>query len=1043
MTTRTTLKISPLLFLAILGAACGVPPQVAETSQALFVNGGFETGAAGSAPTSWTVQTFLNPGITVQTPQTRAGLNFGAGGAAKTTELNGVNQADPDLGALASLRWSRNGNQCAITNQHGNNQNVNSLSQTMTIGASDVDPVDGQVHVRAIIAPVLQNPAHTPSQQPYYYVQLTNTTQGTLLYSDFNLSGLGIPWKCINCGTVVELDYTDWQLIDIAGTGGKILMGDIVNLEIIGAGCSLGAHFGEVYVDDVGATIPGITVEGTGPAQANAGSNITYAFTWRNGSGGAETAVVIDVTTPANTTFQSITPPAGATCVTPVVGGTGTITCTFTNPVAAGVLGNFTVTVNINAAASGQIVLGNYDIHSTQETVLLGPKITTLVGCAKDVDCSAGLWCHESAPNACDPTLPNGTAMPSDPPHSGPTLNGTCTAPAATLVCTSKVCDTTDNKCGYLNGDGPCNAGNAGVVCRSGVCDPDGKCGYANGDGPCTAANGGTVCRSAVCSSNGTCMPAGGCNVDADCTGGTWCNESVHTCTATLPNGTAMPSDPPHTSPTLNAMCTAPAATLVCTSKVCDTSDNECGYLNGDGSCNAGNAGVVCRSGACDPDGKCGYADGDGPCTMVDGGTVCRSGACSANGTCEPAGGCNVDADCAGGKWCNESAHSCTAKLPNGTSLPNDPPHSGPTLNGMCTAPAATLTCVSGVCDGADNRCGYLNGDGSCNAGNAGFVCRSGVCDPDGKCGYADGDGPCTMADGGTVCRSGACSANGTCEPAGGCNVDADCAGSKWCDESAHSCTSKLANGSPLPNDPPHSGPTLNGMCTAPAATLTCASGVCDKNDDKCGYAVGDGPCTMGNGGTVCRSGACSADGTCAPAGGCNVDADCTGGKWCNESAHSCTAKLPNGSPIPSDPPHTGPTLDGTCSAPSAVLTCASGVCDPNDNQCGLADGDGPCTAGDPTMVCRSGACNSNGTCGPISGCTLDTDCVDPSHPVCDPTTHMCTPATASGGSPRAGFTGGGFCAVGSPGAAGGDAVLVLFVLALLALAVRARRTDS
>src|SRR6185312_11801954 len=106
-------------------------------------------------------------------------------------------------------------------------------------------------------------------------------------------------------------------------------------------------------------------------------------------------------------------------------------------------------------------------------------------------------------------------------------------------------------------------------------------------------------------------------------------------------------------NPTLDGTCTVSAGLLVCASGVCDTTDNDCGY-----------------------------ADGDGPCVS---GTVCRSGACSSNGTCEPAGGCNVDADCTAGDWCNESTHACTPTEANGIAMPNDPSHSNPTLDGNCT----------------------------------------------------------------------------------------------------------------------------------------------------------------------------------------------------------------------------------------------------------------------------------------------------------------------------------------------------------------------
>ncbi|HET7542588.1 MAG TPA: hypothetical protein VFK05_22110 [Polyangiaceae bacterium] len=952
--------------------SAGSSDEPLESTQApVFVNGGFETGGAGSVPSSWTVQPYLNKGITVQTPQTRAGLKLQTGGTALTTQWSGTNQSDPDLGPAASLRYCRYGAQCAVVNFHSSSdynhgQNVNSLSQSMTIGASDVDPSDGQVHIRFTLAPVLQNPGHPGDQQPYYLVQVTNTTKGILLYSDFNLSAqAGVPWKTIKGGTPDEIDYVDWALVDVAPGAAALAQGDNVTLEIIAAGCSLGGHYGEVYVDGVGTTIPGLFVSGVGPAQTNAGSVVTYDMSYKNGSSAAETGVVINFTTPPGTTFQSLTPPVNATCTKPAVGSAGTITCTVAGSVAAGGSGTFQVSVNLAASATGSLVCGLYDIHSDQETPLNGAKIVTTIGCSKDSDCAAGKWCNIAA-NQCTATLANGVAIPSDTLHTAPTLNGTCTAAAGSLVCQSAVCETIDNKCGKLNGSGTCTVANQATICRSGVCDADGACGYATDHGPCTTANAGTVCRSGLCSANLLCKPAGGCNVDADCSGGQWCNETAHTCTAKLTNGTNLPTDAPHTSPTLNGTCSAAAATLVCQAGVCETSDNKCGYLINSGPCSAANAG-----------------------------TVCRSGACSANLLCRPAGGCNVDADCASGQWCNESNHVCTAKLSNGTSIPSDPPHSNPALNGSCTVPAATLVCQSAVCDATDNKCGKLNGSSGCTVSNQATVCRSGVCDADGACGYDTNHGPCTAANAGTVCRSGVCSANLLCQPAGGCNVDSDCSAGQWCNETSHTCSLKLTNGTSIPTDAPHTNPTLNGACTTAAATLVCQSSVCDATDDKCGYAVDSGPCTASNAATVCRSGSCSANLLCRPAAGCNVDADCTGGNWCNETLHACTPTLANNSVMPSDAPHKSPTLDGVCSSAAAALVCQSSVCDSGDNRCGYDAGHGPCTTADAGVVCRSGMCGADGLCRLAGGCNVDADCASGNW--CEESSHSCKPTLANG----------------------------------------------
>ena len=975
MTLHYPWRVRALCVAAVLSSfACNLaaPPgdssegNTGQTASALWANGTFETGPAGSPPPSWTIATFLDPGVTVQTPQTRAGLNLGAGGTALTNILRSAagpeTMTDPNLGAAASLRWPKFGNQCVLVNNGGKNKNVNDLSQQMTVAAGDVDPTDNLVHVRFVAAPVLENPSHAAAEQPYYFVQLTNDTTGAILYTDFNLSAqAGVPWKISN-----GFYYTDWQLVDIAPGAAKLKVGDKVTLEVIGSGCSLGGHFGQIYVDGVGTTLAALYTSGTAPAQANAGTNLPYTINYKNGSATAAAGVAVDFNLPPNTTFVSLTAP-GLVCTTPAVGAAGLVHCTI-GALAAGASGSFQITVAINAAATGTLVAGNYSISGTLITPLLGSKIKTTIGCTADTDCATGTWCNEAL-SKCTPTLANGVAIPTDAPHTNPTLDGTCTAPAATLVCTSAVCDTADKACGFGNGTGPCSAANAAVVCRSAICDVDAKCGYANGDGPCTAANaaalcrslvcdpdlkcgfavndgpctvanGPTVCRTGACSVNGKCEPAGGCNVDGDCTGGNWCKEATHVCTPKLANGTAVPTDAPHTNPTLNGTCTAPAATLVCSSLVCDTVDNACGFSNGKGPCNAGNAGVVCRSGACDPDTKCGFAVGDGPCTVANGPVVCRSGACSVNGTCEPAGGCNTDGDCTGGAWCTEATHVCTPKLSNGTALPTDAPHTNPTLNGTCTAPAATLVCSSLVCDAADS-----------------------------KCGYADGDGPCTALNGATVCRSMSCSKNGLCAPAGGCNVDGDCAGGNWCKQSTHQCSAKLANGAALPTDAPHTNPTLDGTCTAAASALVCTSLVCDTADNECGYANGHGPCTVAEGGVVCRSGKCAPMGNvCVPAGGCAVDGDCDATQWCNTSSLTCVAKLPNGQPVPTVTGHT-PALSGTCTPGAGAAVCASGACDPTDNLCGLATGDGPCAA---PPQCRSGKCSSSSVC---IECTNDGEC--------------------------------------------------------------------
>ena len=271
---------------------------------------------------------------------------------------------------------------------------------------------------------------------------------------------------------------------------------------------------------------------------------------------------------------------------------------------------------------------------------------------------------------------------------------------------------------------------------------------------------------------------------------------------------------------------------------------------------------TVCRSGVCDArDGKCGYANGDGPCTPLDAGTACRSGACSDDGVCEAPHECLADSDCAATQFCNTETSKCSAKLPNGTALPEIAGHQ-PELTGRCNDVAAASVCLSAVCDTADQACGHRNGQGPCTTSNASSVCRSGICDAtDERCGYADGNGPCSEANAPLNCRSQVCSSTAMrCRTETGCVVDADCSKSEFCNTERSTCTPKLDNGKPVPKFGGHS-PALTGRCSEAVATVVCNSSVCDVTDDRCGLADGAGPCSQDSAET-CRSGVCT-DGVC------------------------------------------------------------------------------------------------------------------------------------------------------------------------------------
>jgi uncharacterized repeat protein (TIGR01451 family) len=96
-----------------------------------------------------------------------------------------------------------------------------------------------------------------------------------------------------------------------------------------------------------------ITTNTAAPSSVAAGSNVTYTQSVTNNGPAAATTVSFTQTTPPNTNFQSITPAAGWTCVTPAVGAAGTITCTDSS-LAVNATAAFTVVLQVTAGtASG------------------------------------------------------------------------------------------------------------------------------------------------------------------------------------------------------------------------------------------------------------------------------------------------------------------------------------------------------------------------------------------------------------------------------------------------------------------------------------------------------------------------------------------------------------------------------------------------------------------------------------------------------------------------------------------------------------------
>ncbi|MFL5353509.1 OmpA family protein [Archangium sp.] len=348
-------------------------PDTAASAQPLFTNGSFEDGSL----TGWSVSTNLNPGIATIPPASTADLNLQPGGldftSAKQAPGGPESEIPAGLDSSASLRWPRYGKWAAVVNELGKNRNVNRLVQSATLASSDVDPADGKVHVRFALAPVLQNPGHSQEQQPYIYITLRNVTRNEVLWNTFNFANqAGVPWKT----TATNVQYTDWQAIDVAPGDAKLSVGDTVELEVIAAGCQPGGHWGHVYVDGFGSFLPGLSIAASAAKSANADSDLTYTYLVKNSGSDPVDNTHVTIHLPDQTSFVSIDTPPGVTCTHDSV--TRTVTCDLgsMNPTAST---HFDVKVHIDPSATGTVSHGDYSVSGTGVSPLIGPLVQTAI----------------------------------------------------------------------------------------------------------------------------------------------------------------------------------------------------------------------------------------------------------------------------------------------------------------------------------------------------------------------------------------------------------------------------------------------------------------------------------------------------------------------------------------------------------------------------------------------------------------------------------------------------------------------------------------
>ncbi|AVP57138.1 IPTL-CTERM sorting domain-containing protein [Pulveribacter suum] len=396
----------------------------APLAHAGFENGGFEEGDFNH----WTLKSYTRAALPSAPPPTNSltpitlsalGLSAESSGSATSAVLNApvANVPYTVAGTLTAPRW---GNHAARVNDQGAKV-ASSIEQTATMTQADVDPVDKKVHVRFGMAPVLADGAHPGAQQPYFYVEVRNNTKGTVLFQTFNYANQsGVPWQKYNGpagggwgGGVGDYRYTDWQGFDIAPGQGLLDPGDSVTLIVYASNCSQGAayHEARVYLDAVGAFMPGLAVAATGPSTTEPGQDVTYNYNYSNNSGVIALGTKVRLAAPKTedgqyTTFVNASIPGNCTgphagdvlsSGPPAVrrgdyidcdigllndGQSGTIPVSFSVPAGA-----------VTTAPSNVVNNGDYDIRSSTASPFIGPmvKTTILPADATVVDLGVGI----------------------------------------------------------------------------------------------------------------------------------------------------------------------------------------------------------------------------------------------------------------------------------------------------------------------------------------------------------------------------------------------------------------------------------------------------------------------------------------------------------------------------------------------------------------------------------------------------------------------------------------------------------------------------
>ena len=217
----------------------------ATPAWAIFSNGGFEANSFAG----WTQTSGQNNGLTGAQPFSSASLNISAGGTFRGF-IRTTGFTDP---RAPTLVLPRAGSFTAQVNHETNAGGfMSSISQQDVITNADRDATDNRLHVRFSYAAVLNDPNHSPNEQPFFFVRLRNITKSTTLFEDFTFSNQAGKPLLVGTG---GYKYSPFANVDIVIPDADL--GDTLEIQALASDCSPTAHAGYVYLDGFGSAIVG------------------------------------------------------------------------------------------------------------------------------------------------------------------------------------------------------------------------------------------------------------------------------------------------------------------------------------------------------------------------------------------------------------------------------------------------------------------------------------------------------------------------------------------------------------------------------------------------------------------------------------------------------------------------------------------------------------------------------------------------------------------------------------------------------------------